>query len=98
MISLKIPVAYSSGIEGEIHDFDFDGEQGYESSTPDDVIFGLSFDVGPANAQGADTFQVVVLTPNNRARVGLGEKMIAGSLQLRSPQIIPLGRREILRA
>lgn len=75
-ISLKVPVAYSSDIEGEIQVFDFDRDQGFESQKPDDVIFGLSFDVGPASAKGADMFQVVVLTPNNRARVRPGEKMI----------------------
>jgi hypothetical protein len=63
VIKLKASDLTSSTLPEAFRTIDLDAPKGYEAGDPENVIFDLSFAVGPASSIGGDFFQCVVCTP-----------------------------------
>jgi hypothetical protein len=50
---------------GEVFCIDMEADEGFETVSPDDADIWLQLDIGPKDADWAETFSIRVATPNN---------------------------------
>ncbi|QWW69907.1 Imm8 family immunity protein [Rhizobium sp. WYJ-E13] len=67
-LQLAISGVTSADLPDDYWVIDLDSPDGYEAQNRHDVIFQVSFDVGPVSSLGRDLFECVVLTPNHLHR------------------------------
>lgn len=65
VLDLKSAIAFGL-LPGAWTEFDFDCDEGAEAPSPDDVKFMLELQIGTREESWAETFSVLVVTPNNR--------------------------------